>query len=33
MLARIEPTEPGHDIRTFECSKCGHTEFVNVAYR
>jgi hypothetical protein len=23
MLARIEPEEPGFDLRTFECPACG----------
>lgn len=23
MLARIEPDEPGHEKRTFECPSCG----------
>ena len=33
MLARIEPAaEPGHDLRTFECSACGHNETEKVAY-
>jgi ssDNA-binding Zn-finger/Zn-ribbon topoisomerase 1 len=22
LLARIEPNEPGNDLRTFECPKC-----------
>jgi hypothetical protein len=25
MLARIEPERPGHEIRTYECAKCGHS--------
>jgi hypothetical protein len=25
-LARIEPEKPGHDLRTFECPRCQHTE-------
>lgn len=24
-LARIEPEQPGHETRTFECSNCDHT--------
>jgi predicted RNA-binding Zn-ribbon protein involved in translation (DUF1610 family) len=30
MLARIEPAQPEHDKRTFECPKCGneHSEVV-----
>lgn len=33
MLARIEPAEPGHDMRTFECARCDNTDTVNVAYK
>jgi ribosomal protein S27AE len=34
LLARIEPAgEQGHDLRTFECAACGHTEVVDVKYR
>jgi len=31
MLARIEPDQPGHDKRTFECPKCGNevSEVIN----
>jgi hypothetical protein len=25
-LSRIEPDEPGFDLRTFECPKCQHSE-------
>jgi hypothetical protein len=25
-LARIEPAQPGYDLRTFECRECGHSE-------
>ena len=30
MLARIEPDQPNHDKRSFECEKCGneHSEIV-----
>jgi hypothetical protein len=30
LLVRIEPDEPDHDKRTFECAKCGneHSEIV-----
>jgi DNA-directed RNA polymerase subunit M/transcription elongation factor TFIIS len=28
MLARIEPEQPGYDLRTFECRSCGQTESV-----
>ena len=31
MLARIEPSSPGVDQRTFEC-KCGHIEMMRVNY-
>jgi hypothetical protein len=31
MLARIEPSSPGVDRRTFEC-KCGHIEMMKVKY-
>ena len=33
LLARIEPASPGHDRRTFECRKCGHSERVVVKFR
>lgn len=33
MLATIEPDEPGHDRRTFECSNCGHAEVAVVKYQ
>jgi hypothetical protein len=26
VLARIEPHTPGHDMRTFECPACDHSE-------
>ena len=33
-LVRIEPAEePGHDLRTFECAACGHSEVVKMKYR
>ena len=33
-LARIElAPEPDHDLRTFECSPCGHAEVVKVRFR
>jgi len=28
MLARIEPSRPGFDLRTFECRECDYTESV-----
>ena len=34
LLARIEPSdEPDHDLRTFECPFCQHTEVVEVKFR
>ena len=31
VLARIEPSgDHGHDLRTFECTACGHSEVVKV---
>jgi ssDNA-binding Zn-finger/Zn-ribbon topoisomerase 1 len=33
MLARIEPDEPDHDKRTYECPKCEHAETVVVKYK
>jgi ribosomal protein S27AE len=33
LLARIEPGEPGFDVRTFECPKCEYSEAVIVKYR
>jgi hypothetical protein len=33
-LVRIEPAEePGHDLRTFECASCGHSEVIKMKYR
>jgi DNA-directed RNA polymerase subunit RPC12/RpoP len=33
-LTRIEPAEePGHDLRTFECEACGHSEVLKMKYR
>ena len=33
-LARIEPhDQPGHDVRTFECPECDHSEIVTVKFR
>jgi len=33
-LRRVEPSpEPGHDLRTFECPSCGHTEVVTMKFR
>jgi DNA-directed RNA polymerase subunit M/transcription elongation factor TFIIS len=33
LLARIEPDKPGHDLRTFECPKCEHSETVVVKFK
>ena len=33
-LARIEPApERDHDLRTFECVSCGHSDMVTVKFR
>ena len=33
-LMCIEPAgEPDHDLRTFECTACGHEEVVKVKFR
>jgi hypothetical protein len=33
-LARIEPHDrPDHDVRTFECSECDHSEIMTVKFR
>ena len=32
-LARIEPDEPGHDKRTFECQRCENVITQTVKYR
>jgi transposase-like protein len=32
-IARIEPDEPGHDRRTFECPECDHTIIEVVKYK
>ena len=32
-LARIEPDEPGHDKRTFECPQCENVVSEVVKYR
>jgi ribosomal protein S27AE len=30
----IEPAdEPGHELRTFECTNCGHYEVVKMRFR
>ena len=33
MLTRVEPDEPDHDKRTFECFECGHSKSVVVKYK
>jgi hypothetical protein len=34
MLARIEPAgDPGHDLRTFECTICTNADTIKTAYR
>ena len=32
-IALIEPAEPDHDRRTYECGSCGHSEAKIVRYR
>lgn len=32
VLARIEPAEPGYDLRTFECTKCNDVDQCIVEY-
>lgn len=32
-LARIEPEEPAHDRRAFECPQCNRSESVVVKFR
>jgi predicted RNA-binding Zn-ribbon protein involved in translation (DUF1610 family) len=32
-LTRIEPGEPGEDLRSFECPVCGHTTTKTVRFR
>ena len=32
-LARIEPDEPDHDRRTYECAECDHSTTVVVKYK
>jgi hypothetical protein len=32
MITRISPAEPGFDLYTFECTKCGHTSRHDVEY-
>ena len=31
MLARISPRPAGFELRTFDCSKCGHAEKIVIA--
>jgi hypothetical protein len=32
-LARVEPDKPDHDLRTFECPNCEHTETKVVKFK
>jgi hypothetical protein len=32
-LGLIEPAHPNHDLRTYECDACGHSEAKVVKYR
>jgi hypothetical protein len=32
LISRIEPDTPGHQLITFECSKCEHEEVMRVAF-
>ena len=32
-LGLIEPAEPGHEKRTYECTSCGHSDTKMVKYR
>ena len=32
-LDRIEPDEPDHDLRTYECPECDHTIMEVVKYK
>ncbi len=32
-LTRIEPDKPGHDLRTFECPQCQHSETIVVQFK
>ena len=32
-LARIEPDKPDHDLRTFQCPNCEHTETKVVKFK
>lgn len=33
LLSRIEPDEPNHDKRTFECPSCNHEHSVIVKFK
>jgi hypothetical protein len=33
MLTRIEPDEPGFDLRSFECTDCDFSEIRKVKYK
>ena len=32
-LSRIEPEQPGFDLRTFECPRCQHVETAVVQFK
>ena len=32
MISRIEPDKPGYDLRTFECSRCGHEAVLRATF-
>jgi hypothetical protein len=33
LLKRIEPSEPGFDLRTYECARCGEVDHYKVRYQ
>ena len=33
MIVRIEPEKPDHDRRTYECSRCDHSEDMVVKFK
>jgi predicted RNA-binding Zn-ribbon protein involved in translation (DUF1610 family) len=32
LITRIEPDAPGYQMRTFECSKCGHEAVLRATF-
>ena len=32
LITRIEPDTPGDELRTFECSKCGHEAVLRATF-